>query len=94
MLSEIMARDPAPRQRRSSVPSTGRSGEPTPFPFDPVNPPPIEETEKRFAEAPDDVEAGAALAMGLARAKRWDEAKIVVGRLRQIPKRELDPLVD
>lgn len=70
------------------------TAEPRPFPFDPVNPPPVEESERRFSEAPDDVVAGAALALGLAREKRLEEARLVVGRLRQIPQRELDPLAD
>lgn len=72
--------DPAPR-------SAG-------FPFDPVNPPAIAESERRFAEAPDDLVAGAALALGLARERRFDEARLVVGRLRQVPGSEAEPLVD
>ncbi len=64
------------------------------FPFDPVNPPPVEESERRFGEAPTDLVAGAELAIRLARDKRLDEARIVVARLRQVPGAELDPLVD
>ncbi len=63
------------------------------FPFDPVNPP-LEEMESRFAAAPDDVAAGAALVVALLRQQRESEAGILVGRLRQIPGKELDPLID
>jgi len=67
---------------------------PVGFPIDPVNPPPIEDSERRFAQAPDDLVAGAALTLGLARERRFDEARLVIGRLRQVPGGEADPLVD
>jgi len=64
------------------------------FPFDPVNPPTIEAGERRLADAPSDLVAGAALAVRLARDGRSDEARLVVGRLRQVPGGALHPLVD
>lgn len=64
------------------------------FPFDPVDPPPAEESERRLAETPDDVVAGAALAFRLVRDQCVDEARLVLGRLRQIPGEEGDPLVE
>ncbi len=64
------------------------------FPFDPVNPPPAEESERRFAESPEDRVAGAALVVRLGRERRFDEGRIVLGRLRQVPGADDDPLVD
>ncbi len=67
---------------------------PRPFPFSAVSSPPVEELERRFAAAPASVEAGAALALVLNRDRRTDEAMLVVGRLRQIPDKGTDPLID
>jgi serine/threonine-protein kinase len=67
---------------------------PAVFPFDPSNPPPAEQSERRLAEAPDDVVAAAALALRLARDHRTEEARLVVGRMRQIPGSEGEPLTD
>jgi serine/threonine-protein kinase len=64
------------------------------FPFDPTNPPPAEESERRLAEAPEDLVAGSALVFRLARDGRMDEARIAIGRMRQVPGNELEPLVD
>jgi serine/threonine-protein kinase len=64
------------------------------FPFDPANPGEIALLEARFGAAPADVATGAALAIRLAKEDRMDEAAMVIGRLRQIPGKELDPLTD
>jgi eukaryotic-like serine/threonine-protein kinase len=64
------------------------------FPFDPSNPPPAEDSVRRLTEAPDDMVAGCALVLRLAKDKRIDEAKIALGRMRQVPGKELDPLLD
>lgn len=79
---------------RPAARSAEPGSRPASFPFDPVNPPAIAESERRFAEAPDDLVAGAALALGLARERRFDEARLVVGRLRQVPGSAEEPLVD
>jgi serine/threonine protein kinase len=79
---------------RANAPKVTASPKSSLFPFDPINPPPVEESEKRFAEAPDNLVVGAELAIRLAREERSDEAWIVLGRLRQIPGAEEDPLVD
>jgi tetratricopeptide (TPR) repeat protein len=64
------------------------------FPFDPINPPPAEESERRFAESPAETVTGAALAIRLAMDDRADEAWIVIARMREIPGAEHDPLID
>ncbi len=64
------------------------------FPFDTSDPPPAEASERRLAEAPEDLVAGAALALRLARDRRLDEARLAVGRMRQVPGAEGSPLVD
>jgi eukaryotic-like serine/threonine-protein kinase len=68
--------------------------EPRPFPFSKIPAVPIEQLEKGFAAAPDNVEAGAGLAIGLVYADRLDEAALVLARMRQVPGREHDPLCD
>jgi serine/threonine-protein kinase len=67
---------------------------PTPrvFPFSDVGTIPVEELQRRFAEQPASVEAGAALALGLADDGRAKEAALILARLRQIPGKEDDPL--
>ncbi|MEO8277177.1 MAG: protein kinase, partial [Thermoanaerobaculia bacterium] len=67
---------------------------PRPFPFSPAKAPKVEDAERDFVAAPQSVEAGAAYALGLQRAGRFKEAAVVVARLRQIPGRENDPLID
>jgi serine/threonine-protein kinase len=54
----------------------------------------VEELERRFAASPESLDAGAGLAWALLRASRPQEARVVVGRLRQIPGANRDPLVD
>jgi eukaryotic-like serine/threonine-protein kinase len=54
----------------------------------------IEELERRFAASPESLDAGAGLAWALSRADRPREARVVVGRLRQIPGAARDPLID
>jgi tetratricopeptide (TPR) repeat protein len=85
-----------PRERPAGETESALTVAPVPrfFPFDPTNPPPADESERRLAEAPDDLVAGAALAFRLARDQRLDEAKIVIGRMRQVPGGDLDPLID
>ena len=67
---------------------------PKPFPFSRIHAPPVAELERRFAAAPESVEAGAGLALGLLREGRLNEAELVVTRLRQIPGKQDDPLSD
>jgi len=67
---------------------------PRPFPFSGISSIPIEELENRFAAEPASVEAGAALVLGLAANGHEPEARIVLARVRQIPGKEQDPLVD
>ena len=71
-----------------------RAVTPQVFPFSHVRTIPIEKLRARFGAAPDDVTAGAALALGLVEVERLQEAQILVGRLRQIPGREDDPVID
>jgi tetratricopeptide (TPR) repeat protein len=54
----------------------------------------VAELEKEFSRAPASVEAGAALAIALGSNSRVQEAHIVLARLRQIPGKEEDPLID
>jgi serine/threonine-protein kinase len=54
----------------------------------------IEELERRFVEAPHDPDAGAELAWALLRVSRPQEARVVVGRMRQLPGASTDPVVD
>ncbi len=77
------------RAERSSV-----EPPPQPFPFSPAGAPKLEDAERAFAEKPGSVEAGATYALGLQRAGRFKEAAVIVARLRQIPGREQDPLID
>jgi serine/threonine-protein kinase len=67
---------------------------PRPFPFSDVGSIPVEDLQRRFAEQPDSVEAGAALAFGLLDKGRAQEAALIVSRLRQIPGKEQDALTD
>ncbi len=76
------------------APPAVASAAPRSFPFDPTDPPPAEESERRLAEAPEDLVAGSALVFRLARDGRLDEARIAIGRMRQVPGNELEPLAD
>jgi serine/threonine-protein kinase len=69
------------------------SAAPRPFPFSNMGTP-IDELQRRFAMAPGSVEDGAALAIALHKKGRDQEARLIVGRLRQIPGREHDPFTD
>ena len=87
----VLALRPAPRP--APVASAAVTA-PRKFPIPPVGTVPLEELERRFAAEPASLEAGAALATALVRDEREQEAAVVVGRLRQIPGRAEDPLVD
>lgn len=80
--------------RSAAAPTTPTAVKTAGFPFDPTNPPPAGESERRVTEAPDDVVAGSALVLRLAKDGRLGEAKIALGRMRQVPGKELDPLLD
>ncbi|HEV8580784.1 MAG TPA: protein kinase [Thermoanaerobaculia bacterium] len=67
---------------------------PRPFPFSPSNLLSVDEARKRFDSNAASVEAGAELALALNQAGRSQEAEVIVARLRQIPGRSEDPLVD
>lgn len=67
---------------------------PQPFPYLAAGSPPIDELERRFDSEPANVDAGAAFALALVRARRVDEAKLIVSRLRQIPGEAANPLID
>jgi len=67
---------------------------PKPFPFHTSETAPIATLERDFARSPSSIEAGAALALALGSNSRVPEAHIVLARLRQIPGREQDPLID
>ena len=67
---------------------------PKPFPFHAAEAAPVAALESEFARAPASVEAGAALALALGSNSRVPEARIVLARLRQIPGKEEDPLID
>jgi tetratricopeptide (TPR) repeat protein len=54
----------------------------------------VAELERRFAEAPSSLEAGAALAAALLRDERFKEAAVVIARARQLPGAAEDPLLD
>lgn len=67
---------------------------PRPFPFSEVGNFAVEDLRRQFAQAPESVEAGAALALRLLREPSFDEARLVLARLRQIPGQEQHPLSD
>ncbi len=72
------------------------AADPTPrrFPFSGVAASDAPELERRFAAEPGSVETGAHLVMALAKGDRRAEAELIVARLRQIPGRGADPLID
>jgi tetratricopeptide (TPR) repeat protein len=72
------ALDPAPRK----------------FPFSGVSADDVAELERRFAAEPGSLETGAHLAIALEKGGRRPEAELIVTRLRQIPGRSADPLID
>ena len=82
------------RHRDAGARAVAPAASPRIFPFDPSNPPPAQESERRLAEAPEDLVAGSALVFRLARDGRVEEARIAVGRMRQVPGQEREPLVD
>ena len=67
---------------------------PRPFPFSGAAALPLDELRREFAAAPASVEAGAILALALGDNDRAPEAQLILARLRQIPGRENDPLID
>lgn len=67
---------------------------PRPFPFSGAASLPLDELQREFAAAPASIEAGATLALALADNDRAPEARLILARLRQIPGREGDPLID
>jgi serine/threonine-protein kinase len=67
---------------------------PRPFPYSGAASLPLDELQREFAAAPASIEAGATLALALADNDRAPEARLILARLRQIPGREGDPLVD
>jgi tetratricopeptide (TPR) repeat protein len=76
--------------------ATALAIEPTPrtFPFSGVAASDVPELERRFAAEPGSVETGAHLVLALAKGDRRAEAELIVARLRQIPGRGADPLID
>ena len=67
---------------------------PRAFPFSDAAEQSIEELRDRFANAPESVEAGAALALALSKQGRGSEARLILARLRQIPDPENQALID
>lgn len=67
---------------------------PRPFPFSDIGSLEVEDLRRQFAEAPEDVDAGAALALRLLRDQSLDPARLVLASLRQIPAQEQHPLID
>ena len=67
---------------------------PRPFPFSSNLLPAIDEAKRRFDAAPTDLVAGAQLALALVQTSREEEAGVVAARLRQIPGKGEDPLID
>lgn len=67
---------------------------PQPFPFSKIAGFDLEDLRSRFATAPEDVDAGATLALRLIRKQAYDEAKLVLARMRQIPGQASHPLSD
>ena len=79
---------------RASRGTTPADPEPRPFPFSATDTATVEVLERDFDRAPASIEAGAALALALDRERRTREAALILTRLRQIPGKEEDPLVD
>ena len=67
---------------------------PRPFPFSPSELPEVAAAKRRFDARPADVVAGTELALSLLHDSREEEAAVVAARLRQIPGKHDDPLVD
>lgn len=82
----------AARQRAAAV--APEPPTPRPFPYSDIGNFPVEELRRAFEAAPGSAEAGAALVLGLARAQQFDEARVILARLRQIPEEEQNPLTD
>ena len=77
-LAPVPAPEPAPRK----------------FPYSGVQVGDIRELERRFAAEPGSVETGSELALALNKGGHQPEAELIVARLRQIPARARDPLID
>lgn len=86
----------ARRRLARTLGAAGIGAEPTPrkFPFSGVAASDAPELERRFAAEPGSVETGAHLVIALAKGDRRAEAELIVARLRQIPGRSADPLID
>ena len=67
---------------------------PRPFPFSDVSASEAPALEAQFISEPASLETGAHLAMSLAKGGRIVEARLLLPRLRQIPGRADDPLID
>lgn len=81
---------------RRQPPSWAAAVEPPPrkFPFSGVASGDAPELERRFAAEPGSLETGAHLAIALEKGGRRPEAELIVARLRQIPGKSADPLID
>ncbi len=80
-------------ERRAAV-AVAEPPAPRPFPFSAIGNAPIADLRRAFADSPGSVDAGAALVLGLTRADQFDEARLILARLRQIPGDEQHPLTD
>ncbi len=91
LVAAIRYREVARREPGSAGPI-----EPAPrkFPYSGVAASDVPELERRFAAEPGSVETGAHLVLALAKGDRRAEAELIVARLRQIPARGEDPLID
>ena len=67
---------------------------PRPFPFSELGSLEVEDLRRRFAETPEDVETGSALSLRLLRDQSFEQARLVLASLRQIPGQEQHPLID
>lgn len=80
--------------RRTPPPASTVEPPPRKFPFSGVAAGDAAELERRFAAEPGSLETGAHLAIALEKGGRRPEAELIVARLRQIPERAADPLID
>ncbi len=96
LVAALGTSEAARRRLAVSVDSAAVLAEPVPlkFPFSGVAASDIPELERRFAAEPGSVETGAQLVLALAKGDRRAEAELMVARLRQIPGRVADPLID
>ncbi|MEO8276445.1 MAG: protein kinase [Thermoanaerobaculia bacterium] len=84
------------RRLGTAIPNAAVQSDPTPqrFPFSGVAASEVPDLETRFTAEPGNVEVGAHLALSLDKAGRAPEAALIVTRLRQIPGKAEDPLID